>query len=174
MVAIKVTVDPENKFRAYIRGVVTEIKDLRFSMGEGARIIKKGSTANFILKGSGRYVPLSPKYKARKQILAPGAPILVGAKKGRTKDGALLSGGGRSGRLRDSIIKTTGDSIIKIDKLSFEVGTSVTSKKGFAYGKAVQVGTSKMPARPYLLLTDPLVKQIVNTIDDEIMSILGT
>ncbi len=173
MVAIKVTVDLDNKFRGYISGVIADIKDLRFSMGEGARIVKKGATANFILKGSGRYAPLSPKYKARKQILAPGAPILVGAKKGRTKAGKLVSGGGISARLRDSIIKTTGDSIIRIGKLSFEVGTSVKSSKGFPYGKAVQTGTSKMPARPYLLLTDPLVKQIINTIDDDIISILG-
>ena len=79
--------------------------DLSFSMGESARIIKKESTKNFILKGSGKYPPLSPGYFKRKQILAPGAPILTGAKWGIVDDGERFHGGGMCGKLKNSLLE---------------------------------------------------------------------
>jgi hypothetical protein len=155
---ILVDVDPGNIFSNFLRMFARKNRDLSFSMGEAVRIVKKGSTANFILKGSGKYVPLSPEYAKRKAALAPGAPILVGPKES----------GGISGIMRDSILKTTPDSVIRVGKLSAEVGTKAKTRKGFPYPIAVHGGTSKMPARPVIFITDKMEKMIMKTIDAEI------
>lgn len=119
--------------------------DLTFSMGESARIVKKFSTANFILKGSGKYAPLSPAYAIRKNRFAPGRPILV-----------------IDGRLRESVVNNTSDSIVKITKDSAVVGTTVP------YAGFIQRGTRKMPARPFLAITKPMVDAIANTIEADV------
>lgn len=168
--SLTIDVDPQNKFRRYLRKVIDSVDDLSFSMGETVRILKKGSTANFILKGSGKYTPLTRKYSDRKRILAPGAPILVGAKKGSVIKGSRVSGGGISGKLRDSIIGTTPDSVIRIGKKSLDFGTKARSEKGAPYPYYVQHGTDKMASRPFLFLTARMTKQIINTIDAEITS----
>jgi len=171
---LSIDIDPNGRFKKYLDIVQKEIKDLSFSMGESARIIKKFSTANFILKGTGKYEPLSAEYVKRKNILAPGALILVGAKGGKVKKGKKISGGGISGKLRDSIIKSTPDSVLNIGKLSLIIGTKAKSKRGAPYPFYVQNGTSKMPARPYLFLTDKMVDQIIKTVDEEIIQIWKT
>lgn len=154
-------IDQDGRFKAFLNKVVKENDDLSFSMGEAARIIKKESTANFILKGYGKYPPLDPVYKKRKDRLAPGTPILTGVR----------SYGGQSGALKDSILGNTAGSIILVGKLSLVVGTKVKTKKNFPYPVAVQEGTRKMPARKFLFFTDKMVSRIINTIDDEIARI---
>lgn len=109
----------------------------RFVFGEAARTIKKFSKANFILKGSGQYEPLSPRYKKLKDRLKPNSPILV-----------------FSGRLRDSIVGNTRDSILKITDSSLILGTSVP------YATYLDQGTKKMPARKPLFLTKKMIEQI--------------
>jgi phage gpG-like protein len=121
--------------------------DLTFSMGESVRIIKKFSKANFILKGSGQYAPLSPKYKLRKSTILPGRPILV-----------------LRGDLRDSVVDVTSKSIVKISKDNAIVGTTVP------YAGFIQGGTGKMPARPFLALTTPIVDAIANTIEADVFN----
>lgn len=177
---LDIDIDPNGRFKKYFDGVQKEVKDLSFSMGESARIIKKFSTANFILKGTGKYEPLSDEYAKRKNILAPGASILVGAKRGKVKKGKRISGGGMSGKLRDSIIKSTPDSVLRIGKLSLIIGTKAKSKRGKPYPIYVQDGTEnedgsvKMPARDYFFLTDKMVDQIIKTVDEEIIQIWKT
>ena len=122
-------------------------------MGESVRIIKKFSKANFILKGSGKYEELSPKYVLRKAKIAPGKPILV-------VDGAL----------RDSVIKDTADSIIEISEDNAIVGTEVDYSFWVQEGTKNKDGSVRMPARPYLALTIPIVDAIANTIEADVLN----
>jgi len=165
---ISYDVDADKKFRLAMAKAIESGLDLSFSMGEAARIIKKESTKNFILKGFGKYPPLSTKYFTRKMILAPGAPILVGAKPGITKKGKLIAGGGISAKLKKSIVGTTKDSIIQIGKRSLVLGTKAKSEKGAPYPLFVQEGTGRMPARKFLFFSQRMVKQIINSINADI------
>lgn len=171
---LTIDVDEQRVFRNYLAKVIASVDDLSFSMGEAARIIKQDSIANFILKGFGKYAPLNPSYLRRKRILAPGASILVGANPGSVIGGFLKAGGGISGRLRDSIVGTTPDSVLRITKKSLEVGTKAKTKRGAPYPVFVQRGTQKMASRPFLFLTKKMVKRIINTIDDQIITIWKT
>lgn len=116
-----------------------------FLMNELSRIVKKFSTANFTLKGSGQYPKLSARYKKRKSRINPSAPILV-----------------YSGALRDSIIKNTSDTISEITKFSARIGTSLP------YATFHDTGTSKMPMRKPLFLTDKMVAQMIKTYEAHI------
>lgn len=155
---ISYDIDADKKFRKAIFAAIKSGLDLSFSMGESARIIKKESTKNFILKGSGKYEPLRPKYFRRKMILAPGTPILTGVKRD----------GGQSGKMKRSIIGKTGDSIIEIGKNTLVVGTKAVSRKNAPYPKFVQEGTKKMASRQFLFFSRAMVGQIVNTINADI------
>lgn len=150
-------IDADNKFKRAIAKAASYGLDLSFSMGESARIIKKESTKNFILKGSGKYPPLSSAYKRRKDFLAPGTPILTGVNKS-----------GVSGKLKKSIIGNTSDSIVRVGARSLELGTKAKSAKGSLYPKFVQEGTSKMPSRQFLFFSQAMVRQIMNTIGADI------
>ena len=110
----------------------------RFIMGEMARIVKKFSRANFILKGSGRYPPLKERYRKRKARIRPSAPILV-----------------FDGDLRDSIIGKTSDSILKITKDSAIIGTKTP------YAILHDKGTKNLPVRKPLFLTTKMVEQMI-------------
>lgn len=131
--------------------------DLSFSMGEAVRIIKKGSTANFILSGSGKYVPLSPKYVLRKSRIAPGKPILV-----------------LTERLKKSVLGNTTDSINEQTKSSARVGTTTPYAAWVQDGTENKDGTVKMPARPFLILTASMVDAIANTVGDDVFGQLGS
>lgn len=155
---ISYDVDADKKFKKAIKKAEKSGLDLSFSMGEAVRIIKKESTKNFILKGFGKYPPLSPIYFKRKQRLAPGTPILTG----------LDAKGRVSAKLKKSIIDKTADSIIQIGKRSLVVGTKAKSKKGAPYPVFVQEGTKNMPARKFLFFSQRMVKQIINTINADI------
>ena len=162
-------VDADKKFKKAMAKAIRSGLDLSFSMGESARIIKKESTKNFVLRGSGKYPPLSKKYAERKQILAPGAPILTGAKWGIVDDGEKFYGGGPSGKLKRSIIGNTADSILRVGKASLEVGTKAESLKGAPYPLYVQEGTKTgMPARKFLFFSQRMVRQIINAINADI------
>jgi len=173
---VAIDVDEQRVFRNYLKKVGAEFSDLSFSMGEAARIIKKESTANFILKGTGKYESLTPAYFKRKSMLAPGAPILTGAKPGKLLHGVLFSGGGISGKLKESIIGNTDDSITRVGKLSLDVGTKAKSQKGYPYPFVVQLGTKdgSTPSRPFLFLTKKMVDRIINTTDGQIALIWKT
>lgn len=152
-------VDADNKFKAVIAKAIASGLDLSFSMGESARIIKKESIKNFILKGSGKYPPLSPAYQKRKQRLAPGTPILTGVTKF-----------GPGGALKESITEYTKDSIVRIGLRSLEIGTKAESQAEAPYPIFVQEGTSKMRARAFLFFSMAMVKQITNTIEADIIN----
>jgi phage gpG-like protein len=124
---------------------VSQVPSSRFVMGEAARIIKKFTKANFILKGSGQYAPLDPKYKKRKAKIKPRASILV-----------------FDGRLRDSLIQKTMDSILTITDTSLIIGTKVP------YAIFLDQGTKFMPARKPFFLTKKMVEQIQKVLEAHI------
>lgn len=155
---ISYDVDADDQFKKAISRAIKSGLDLSFSMGESARIIKKESTKNFILKGFGKYPPLNKSYAAWKQRKAPGVPILTG----------LTPKGKISGKLKKSIIDKTSDSIIEIGKRSLIVGTKAKdSETGEFYPKKVQEGIGQ-PARKFLFFSQRMVKQIINTINADI------
>ena len=147
---ISYEVENQAEFNAFL-AKVAKVGTSRFIMGEMARIVKKFSKANFILKGSGQYPPLSERYKKRKSRIRPAASILV-----------------FDGDLRDSIVGNTEDSILKITNKTAIVGTSVPyakfHDKGFS--GTVKRKNSKsynlnLPQRKPLFLTSKMVEQIL-------------
>lgn len=155
---ISYDVDADNQFKKGMAKAIASGLDLSFSMGESARIIKKESTKNFILKGSGKYPPLSRRYAAWKQKMAPGTPILTG----------LTLKGKVSGKLKKSIIGKTADSIIQIGKRSLILGTKARDPKtNDFYPRKVQEGIGQ-PARKFLFFSQAMVKEIINTINVDI------
>lgn len=148
MVFTSYNVGNDKQFRAAINKTVKDVSDLRLEFGIIAKDWRKGTKANFTLRGAGQYPPLNPEYQRRKTALAGRQlPILVGAKKGKTRKGKRISGGGESGRLRDSVTDNgSKDSILIIGKQSMIIGTSVS------YGTYVQ------EKRKFLFITDTNVK----------------
>ena len=134
---VSYTIDNQEELKKLFKDM-EELGTNRFIMGELARIVKKFSKANFILKGSGRYEPLSPKYKKQKERLRPATPMLV-----------------YDGTLRDSIVGLTKDSILEIGNAFARVGTRLD------YAKYLDEGTNKMPARKPLFLTEKMVEQMI-------------
>jgi phage gpG-like protein len=75
--------------------------------------------------------PLSPRYAAWKALHYPGRPMMV-----------------LSGRLKASLTGRSSDSIRRVGQKEFEFGTAVP------YGVFHHFGTSKMPQRRVVALTD--------------------
>lgn len=128
----------------------------RFVFSEAARIIKKFNSANFKLGGkgatgkegeTGKYPPLSERYRRRKIKLVGNKPILV-----------------LHGPLRDSISKQTGDSITIVTKESLVVGTKVFYAEYHDNPKP----KNPMPQRKPLFLSTKMVDQIMKTYDQHI------
>lgn len=149
-------IDQDERFSNLLKNISEGIKNQRLVMGEAARIVKKFSRQNFILKGSGQYVPLSANYAAAKLRKFGVLPILVG--------GTVLSGESQhqGGWLRDSVVeggaqKTHPDSILIITEDSLVLGTRVP------YASYNQDGTEHIPARKFLFLTDVMINLIVAT-----------
>lgn len=91
----------------------------------------KANKAQFSLKGSGQYPPLSDAYSDQKFLDVGDKPILV-----------------RTGRLRDSLSQRggTADTISRVGKITMVLGTRVP------YGRFHQTGTEKMPMRKILFI----------------------
>ena len=109
--------------------------------------------ANFILKGTGKYEKLSEPYNTRKQKVSPGTPILVGVNFKKKK---------RSGRLKRDVSgrgNGTRTTIIKFNKKGFDHGTKLP------YANYVQKGTSKMPARPFLLINEAYMRRTLAALE---------
>jgi phage gpG-like protein len=141
---ISYEVDNDNQFKNALNKAIKSVGDLRFPMGEISRDIFKNTKKNFILKGDGKYPPLSPKYKAFKQKKRPSAPILV-----------------FDGDLRDSVTGTGNqDTIRNIGKQSLVQGTKVP------YAKFVQEGTEFMPARKFLFIDDAQIIRFKRILQD--------
>lgn len=121
-----------------------EFQDFKFALEEVTRSYLKENRKNFILKGTGKYAPLSPKYAAQKSRKFGPLPILV-----------------VDGRLRDSVTdRQNQDSIRQVTKNIAVIGTR-TPYAGF-----IQTGTNKMPARPFLFFTKDQEKRFTKIIEE--------
>lgn len=108
-----------------LRGVWPDIRD-DFIIGEKEQFKTQGGS------GSGGWPKLSPVYEAWKNKKYPRRPLLV-----------------VNGRLRMSLTnKGSDDMVYEAGKLSLKLGTKVP------YAIYHQTGTSKMPARPPIELTE--------------------
>jgi len=133
-------VDFDKRFERIVKRFTKEIKDLRFPLTEAARVIKKFQTANFTLKGSGKYPALSPRYAARKKRLIGNQPIMV-----------------FNGRLKRAVIGRTSDSVLEVGKESLVVG----EKTGYGIFHQSDAPRTTLPLRKFLFLTEQMVDQVV-------------
>lgn len=147
-------VDNDKAFRRNLDTAIKKVGDLRFVMGEISRDIYKNTKKNFILKGGGKYPPLSNQYIKYKKKIKPSAPILV-----------------FSGRLRDSVTGSgNSDSIRKIGNQTLIQGTNVP------YSRYIQEGTRKIPERKYLFIDDAQARRSERMIADYVeakLEVLG-
>lgn len=120
--------------------------DLRFALNEIGRSVLKENIKSFILKGGGKFAPLSARYKVAKEKKYPGSPILV-----------------VNGTLRDSVTRRGArGSVFNLRSDSIEVGSSLP------YARFIQDGTKNMPARPYLFVTEQQEDNFLRIIESEI------
>ena len=96
---------------------------------------------------SGGWVELSPAYAKWKAQHAPDAPILV-----------------LSGRLRESLTGETDDTVLNVEDDTLEIGSRAPT------AVLHQTGTSKMPARPPLVITDAVKDRWVKYVENYLMT----
>lgn len=144
-------VDPDKKFERALKVANRELSDLTIPYKLMTREWFKGNRSIFDegRKGPGKYADLSPSYKrAKKKAIGSPYPILRGF--------VRLSGGRgkKSGKLAKSMLEPGDKGAVNfiVNKKILVLGTSVTSKDGSPYPGFLHFGTSKMPARPFVLI----------------------
>ena len=151
---ISYNLENDVKFKNSLNKAIKNIGDMRFPLGEISRDIFKTTIQNFTLKGSGKYPPLSKRYRDFKKRVKPKAPILV-----------------FSGALRDSVTKKGNkDTILKIGKQFLIQGTKIP------YAKYIQEGTKKMPIRKFLFIDNAQSLRFERIISDYVeakLEVLG-
>ena len=143
------------KFNSFVRDAIKVTGDLRLAfiqIGQQKYRRMKGEVFNLV--GPGQYPDLTDKYKiAKSKKLGSAYPIFRGF----------------TGALEKSITKNTDkNSVFKVGKLSFTMGTKVKSKRGFSYPLALQNGTKKMVARPFFFIDDGDIRQWTRIISFEL------
>jgi len=137
-------IENDRAFKRNIDEAIKAVGDLRFPFGEISRDIYKNSRKNFILKGNGKYPPLSENYAEYKKKKVGIKPILV-----------------FNGDLRDSVTKARDSNNIRsIGKTSLVQGSKVP------YARYVQEGTKKMPERKYYFIDNAQAIRFTRIIDD--------
>ncbi len=132
MSVTKYVVDSDKKFSQAIKDALEQVDDLTIPFTLIAKSWFKSNKAIFALKGPGKYQDLSPKYKKQKQKSVGFVyPILR-----------------RSGVLEESVTNPASPNSINLilNKNTLVLGTKVP------YGAYHQFGTSKLPARPFVLI----------------------
>ncbi len=132
MVISSYVIENDKEFQAQINKAAAQIGDLRVAFSLIAKDWRKSNMAQFSLKGSGLYPPLSQPYANTKRKKYGSAPILV-----------------RTGRLRDSITGTgNSDSILEIGKTSLILGT----KTPYGIYHQSDAPRRKIPLRKFLFI----------------------
>lgn len=129
---VKAEITNYEKFQAGLARAKKQSSDLTIPLTLIAGDFYKSEGAIFRLNGPGQYADLSPNYKPRKQKRWGRVyPILLA-----------------SGALRDSVTSGTDSNSISqiVNKDTLIIGTRIP------YGRYLQEGTSKMPARPFLFI----------------------
>ncbi len=132
---VSIEVQGEEKLKVALTNMADAIDDLRPYWNEVQqefyRIEKQAFASEGTSGESGKWSALSPRYAVVKFKRWGAVPILTA-----------------SGTLRDSLTSETSGSIVRKEKDELTVGSSVP------YGRYHQSGTSKMPARPPISLTE--------------------
>lgn len=103
------SIENDKQFAAEIEKAIGLVGNLRVAFGLIARDWFKSNKAQFTLKGSGGYKPLSARYAAQKLRDVGQKPILV-----------------RTGKLRDSVTEHgSSDSVLQISETALILGTRV-------------------------------------------------
>lgn len=129
---VKAEITNYEKFQAGLARAKSQTSDLTIPLTLIAGDFYKSEAAIFRLNGPGQYADLSPNYKVRKQKRWGRVyPILLA-----------------SGALRDSMTSPTDSNAISqiVNKDTLIIGTRIH------YGRFLQEGTAKMPARPFLFI----------------------
>lgn len=112
--------------------------------------IKQRFQENFTRQGSGagRWAPLAPstREQRRAQGYAGASPILV-----------------RSGNYRQSFVGRGGDSYERV--WQSPLGLTIEAGSDDSRGRWLELGTSRMPARPVTLLDDAQESRLVDLLD---------
>lgn len=130
-VNISVTVDGEAELERSITRFTADIKDFTPLWPEVIKEYQRIEADQFKTFGHGSWAPLSPKYAAWKSQHYPGQPLLV-----------------RTGRMRSDFTTGSAKATMTHDSVSI-AASSETS-----YWRYHQYGTSKMPARPPVDLSE--------------------
>lgn len=133
-----IIVDPQGKFKKALRAAGKKSQDLRIPFREITASWYKVNMALFTFKSKGPFKDLSKKYKKVKR------------KKWKFVYPILKA----SGKLEASLTVPTDPNTIAsvLNKKTLILGTKVTTLKGAPYPTYLQTGTSKMPARPFMVL----------------------
>lgn len=144
-------VDQDKRFRKEINKAINSLDDLTIPYRLMTREWYKGNRSIFdpARKGPGKYADLSEKYKkAKTRAIGSPYPILRG----------FLKPAGQPARKTGKLAKSMTDpsdpgTVATIaNKKILILGTRVTGEGGVPYPTFLHLGTSKMPARPFVLI----------------------
>lgn len=141
---IKIEIQGVNELQKAFNVIGQRWSDLRWVWPPIIDIFYERETQLFSSQGEGEWQQLSPRYAAWKQQHFPGKPLLVA-----------------SGNLRDSLTGSRSPfSVMEMQPRSLAVGTSVP------YARYHQLGTSRMPARPPIIIDDATLNRMLEVAMD--------
>jgi len=132
-------VDADKRFQRALKKASDQVDDLRVPFKLITRSWFKSNRSFFILKSAGLFEDLAESTKKQKtRLLGSPYPILRGI----------------TGNLEKSITNPSDSGSVNliVNKKTLILGTQVQSKKGAPYPFFLQDGTSKMPARPFIII----------------------
>jgi len=138
-VRFELTVDGEKQLDRALSRFGEHLGDLSPFFEEVANLLTDIVEAQFSEQGgrTGQWQSLSPQYAKWKARIFPGQPILVA-----------------TGRMRESLIGRTGDSIREISSNEMRWGSSVRTGRGAPYPVFHQRGGDTLPQRKIIDLTE--------------------
>lgn len=145
MVITSYEIENDKEFAEKIKDAAEKVGDLRVAFSIIAKDWRKSNAAQFSLRGSGLYPPLSKSYAELKQRKYGAKPILV-----------------RTGRLRDSVTGAgNSDSVLQINKTSMIIGT----KTPYGIYHQSDAPRRKIPLRKFLFIgpESPQAAQSIRT-----------
>lgn len=149
---IHIDVDSNKQLQQAIDSALKNVKDLTIPYKLMAQSWFKGNQSIFDRgrQSSGKYIDLSEAYKIRKRKIHGFIyPILLA-----------------KGKLARSVTDPRDENAINyiVDKKYLFLGTRAVTSKGFPYAIAIQTGTRKMPARPFVLIG---AEQVANKVQNK-------
>jgi phage gpG-like protein len=139
-VTVSVTIEGDEELRRGFQQLGVQITDWRPLWADIAAVFYVGESARFDTEGFGTWPALSPGYAKWKAKNYPGKPILT-----------------RTGALRESLTSKSGAAAIyEPEPQQLTLGTRIK------YAEFHQTGTSRMPARPPVGISDDDVRVMLD------------